>query len=258
VGKFGDCVSIEKKIDGDDFFRPIDCWVEKDSKIYAYWIIGSTMKPDKRQQVLEGFLKLGVNANYLVTSDNLHGDPEQADRIHLTTTEREFLQRSVYDLGKGESLHYLNSATRTLHTYRSLQLVHPPQVYKGFAFTTELDDVLVSPKSGEVVHPGERERLLLYRQEQEAREKRLRDAEEHNQKFVLPRMAEPRLPSSPPQHNPGAPLLRETSAYDSIQSLEKKGTCMFCGQVTTDWWSHEGTTGMCKCNACMRQGITGY
>jgi hypothetical protein len=253
VGKFGDHVTIEKK--DDAFFRPIDCWVEKDSKKYAYWIIDVTMKPDKRLQVLEGFLGLGVVAIFVFTADMLHGDPGDAARIHLTTTEREFLQRSDYDLGKGQSLHYLDSATRRIHTYRSLQLVHSPQVYEGVRFDIGLDDVLISPKNGEFVHPGERERLSQYREEQEAMEKRLREAEEHNRRFVLSRMAEPRPVSMPrPTSNP-APL-RERPPYSIIQSLEKVGTCVFCGRETTDWWTHDGTTGMCKCNACLRQGIT--
>lgn len=254
VGKFGDCVTIEKK--SDNFFRPIDCWVEKNSKRFAYWIIDATMKPDKRLQVLEGFLSLGVGATFLLTADMLHADPEEADRIHLTTTEREFMQWSDYDLGKGQSLHYLESSTRRIYTYRSLHLVHPPQVYEGGPLNNGLDEVLVSPKNGEFVHPGERERLSQYREEQAAMEKRLREAEEHNRRFVLSRMAEPRAASIQLPISSSTPL-RESPTYEAVQSIEKVGTCIFCGRVTADWWTHNGVTGMCKCNECLRQGITG-
>lgn len=253
VGKFGDCVTIEKK--SDDFFRPIDCWVEKDSKRFAYWIIDTTMKPDKRLQVLKGFLSLGVGTTFLLTADMLHADTEDADHIHLTTTERDFMQRSDYDLGKGQSLHYLDSSTRRIHTYRSLHLVHPPQVYEGVPFKIGLDDVLVSPKNGEFVHPEERERLLQYREEQEAMEKRRREAEEHHRRFVSSRMAVPRAAPIPQAISSSAPF-QERPSYGVVQAPERVGTCVFCGRVTADWWTHDGATGMCKCNDCLRQGIT--
>jgi len=33
------------------------------------------------------------------------------------------------------------------------------------------------------------------------------------------------------------------------------GTCIFCGQRTTDWWWYQGETGECKCRDCYKKGL---
>ena len=48
VSKFGENVTIEKKTDEVDLFRPIDCWVIQGSTVFAYWIFDKQLKLGKR------------------------------------------------------------------------------------------------------------------------------------------------------------------------------------------------------------------
>ena len=34
-----------------------------------------------------------------------------------------------------------------------------------------------------------------------------------------------------------------------------EAACVFCGQLTSDWWCLDRKTGRCKCRECLRQGI---
>jgi Competence protein CoiA-like family len=275
VSKFGENVTIEKKIDSQAFPRPIDCWVEKDSKTFAYWIFDKGVKLEKRMQLFECFQELRVNVNYVFSIDMLRKDDNYPDSILLTTTEREFLSRSDYDLGMGHTLQYLNPDNRQITTFRGLNLVHQPQVYSGFSITSSLDDTLVSPKNGEFVHKGDLERLQQHREELAALEKRRKEAEEHNRLFALSRMSEFRsgiqnhsLPVRGSSRE--SERVAERSSYSpmtdapeqgshSVRSLERVGVCVSCGVETSNWFTHwfENGVAKCKCNLCLRQGKFG-
>jgi hypothetical protein len=164
-GKFGESVSIEKKVEENYLFRPVDCWVERDNKIFAYWVIDTSLTPGKRENIKFGFNRLNVHVNYVFTTGMLRQVADANSRINLTTTEREFMQRSkydeVHDFGSdtGKSLHYLDPQQRQIITFRALNIVHLPQVYMGTEIRSELADTLVSPTNGEFVHSGEHEKL---------------------------------------------------------------------------------------------------
>lgn len=272
VGKFGDNVTIEKQIDSHAFPRPIDCWVEQDSKTFAYWIFDKGVKLEKRMQLFECFRELNIYVNYIYSIDMLRKDDNYPDSILLTTTEREFHSRSDYDLGNGHTLHYLDPDNRRVTTFRGLRLVHQPQVYSGYSFASNLEDTLVSPKNGEFVHTGEHERIQRHREEQAALEMRRKEAEEHNRAFLASRKSEFQpahsgIMSSPrPSRSPdfiteimNAPRTagnvpeRERPA---IGSLERMGVCVSCGTKTSEWFTHwfEDGVAKCKCNSCLRQG----
>ncbi len=268
VGKFSDNVTIEKKIDSGAFPRPIDCWVQNDSKIFAYWIFDKGLKLEKRMQLFECFQELRVGVNFIFSIDMLRKDDNYPDSILLTTTEREFLSRSDYDLGKGHTLHYLDPDNRQITTFRGLHLVHQPQVFGGYSVTSNLEDILVSPKNGEIIHKGELERIQKHRDEQAAFEKRRKEAEEHNRLFVLSRKPgfQSGIRNSPkpmtyipelerPKPTEHVPKQRESS----VSSLERIGVCVSCGIETSNWFTHwyEDGVAKCKCNPCLRQGKFG-
>jgi len=256
VGKFGDKVTIEKKVDSVAFPRPIDCWVEKDSKTFAYWIFDRGLKLEKRMQLFECFLELKVIVNYVFSTDMLRRDENHPDSILLTTTEREFLSRSSYDLGHGNTIHYLDSENRRITTFRGVRLVHQPQVYGGYHLESDLEETLVSPKNGEFVHKAEHERIQQHREEQAALERRRKEVEIRS--TYVPPPLKPRVQSV----TPTVPSTNEFGQYQgspSISSLDKRGICVSCGRQTTDWFTHwvEDGIGKCKCNPCMRQGKFG-
>jgi competence CoiA-like predicted nuclease len=154
VSKFGDMVTVEKELGNDHFPRPVDCWIEGESGGVAYWIIESGMKPPKRENLKWGFEQAEVRVNWVFVADMLHEDEDDSNRVHLTTTEREFLQRSDYDeivrdsrFSEG-SLHYLDPDNEVLTTFRGLRLIHKPQLYEGHREEHELSLVLAAPKTG--------------------------------------------------------------------------------------------------------------
>ena len=255
VSKFGDHVTIERKIDSVDLPRPIDCWVEKDSKTFAYWIFDRGLKLEKRMHLFECFQKLKVNVNYVFSIDIFRRDDNHPESILLSTTERDFLSRSDYDLKRGNTLHYLDPENRKITTFRGLHLVHQPQVYSGNNLTSNLEETLISPKNGEFVHKGEHERAKQQREERAALEIRLKEAEIWHHYVPLPVRPE----AQPVTHPPPKPRDFGNMESPSISSLDKRGICVSCGRQTTDWFAHwiEDGVGKCKCNQCMRQGKFG-
>ncbi|OGV39509.1 MAG: hypothetical protein A2X48_12800 [Lentisphaerae bacterium GWF2_49_21] len=237
VSKYGDAVTIEKKLD-DDMHRPVDCWVEKGSKIFAYWIFTSGMKPEERDWLKYVSFAQEKNVNWVFTSGMMKIDTENPRHLSLTTTERDFMKPSVYDELDGESydadvrqsLHYLNADSRILTTYRNLLPFHKPQVYAGDKRTSSLSELMISPANGEFVHPGEHEQLMRRREELaavEARQKEMGAGSREQPSYAHNKPIKPK----------------------PIVNL-KEGTCIHCGKRTTDHWYYDGATGECECNDC--------
>ena len=260
VSKFGEGVSIEKDIDEGLLPRHVDCWVETDKVSLAYWIIGSGMKPQKRDNIWTGFNRLKVQVNWVFVIDMLREDDTDSDRIHLTTTEREFACQSDYDeirIGndfmKGKSLHYLDPKSETIITYRGLRKIHSPQLYQGRKIENEIASVLVSPVSGEFVHPGEHEQLELFRQEiiqleNEKRERERKIAESDERLASKIKMPEYSIsPKIQPQYE-------RQEEQEQYHSREEKAVCILCGQITDDYWYLNRADNTCKCRECYQQG----
>jgi hypothetical protein len=137
VSKFGEKVTVEKKVDETYFSRPVDCWVEKDNEALAYWILETAAPPQTRDALRDGFRRLAAVVHGVFLAQMLHEDEEMPNWVQLTTTEREFMRHTVYDdivsqgVPGGQSLHYLDAETRTLTTFRGLQLVHAPTSLPG-------------------------------------------------------------------------------------------------------------------------------
>lgn len=259
-GKFGESVSIEKKVEENYLFRPIDCWVERDNKIFAYWIIDTSLTPEKRDNIRIGFNRLNVHVNYVFTAGMLRKLAGDNSRINLTTTERDLMQRSKYDevhdfgYNTGKSLHYLDPQQRQIITFRGLNIVHLPQVYMGSEIRSELSATLVSRTNGEFVHSGEYEQLKQCQEEKAAIERRRREIQAQQRNIII----SPPLQISSNQ----SPFISQASvktnkaAHESpiIDPQFKEGLCIFCGETTTNWWYHEGKSGLCKCKNCLNQG----
>ena len=247
VEKFGENhVTIEKTIASAALLRPMDCWVEKEGKNFAYWIFDRRMPPDERAQLAKSFVQLGVSVNWVFVADLLRVEQDMMqDRLHLTTTERAFIQKSAFDAAwqthfehLGGSLHYLDADRRILKTFRNLSIVHKPQLYGGKHLERSLADVLVSSITGEFIYPGEAEQLQKRQRELERQrwevEERLRKAREffgHEPRNDMPSPA------------PAQPI-------SSTLPFERVGTCKFCGTETADWITYFGSTKACICHNC--------
>jgi hypothetical protein len=247
VDKFApELVTLEKTPDGAALPRHVDCWVAQGAQIFAYWIFDRRMPPGERASLQAGFDELGVPVHWVFVTDLLRVDQDLIqDRLHLTTTERAFMQASEFDRAWqthfehfGKSLHYLDADQETLTTFRNLEVIHLPQLYAGARLTYPLSEVLVSTQTGEFVHPGEVERLQQRRQEIELQEQKAAQRLQQAQDFFR-----------------GKPLSKATTLPQekptpTQQPFERVGTCRVCGAETTDWITYFGQTQECICRAC--------
>lgn len=258
VGKFGaERVTLEKRIEGAGLPRPVDCWV-KGERNFAYWIFEAGLKPERRDALHTALTRPDVIAHWLFLTAMLQQNEDDKDAVHLTTTEREFMRPSDYDnpvFPGARTLHYLDPEGGRVTTYRGLHLRHAPQVYEGKPLGHLIDQVLVMPKTGEFVHPGEHEQLKAYQEEQQKREKIV-------SRHIPP--TRPRRPIivSPPATVTSSPLpispnpVRPPQSSSTVPVDSPMGICEICGEETNDWWFYDGKTGKCRCRKCQRQGRT--
>lgn len=282
--EFGEAVTLEKSLEGVVLPRPVDCWVERPSGPLAYWIFEGGTKAQRRRELLEAFEPVtegdrtagAVRAciNWVFLQQPVESEAEK--RIELSPTERDFIQPSVFDQIGGAwpddghgSLHYLDPVAETLTTLRSLRVVHEPNIYAGRRERHALSDVLIAPKTGEFVHPGERERWKREREkreevrrrkaqakqrEEERRQHEEAEEQQRRQKYaVLSEHWEAEQEKRRGELSSAELPRAEPVVHSPIVTLHSKvGTCVFCGQKTTEWYSYDGKTGECKCNSCLR------
>jgi hypothetical protein len=260
--RFGTGVTLEKRLEDTDLPRPVDCWVEHEKGTFAYWILDSQVRQyEQRDILLSTFRQLQMPITWIFTSTFLDVDARAPEHIHLSTTEREFMQKTYLDvvlqgttLHKGETLHYLNAETEELTTYRSLTLIHSPQLYHGRRFHNALSEIKVASLTGELAHPGERERSQQVREQKRIREEQQRQAEEARLRAW--EAAEKRTQEGQARGGGSSlPLQRAASPVSSeppTQPLERIGICKFCKEETSEWIAWDGD-GMCRCRKCYRE-----
>jgi len=236
VGKFqAGVVTLEKELAPERLLRPVDCWVETKAGEVAYWIIASQIKPAQRETLQQVFDEAGVRVNWLFLMEMLREEPGHAGNIYLTTTEREFMAASDYNkfidrsgnLRLGGTLHYLDPTQELLATFRSLRVVHSPQLYGGRKQVHPMSEVLVHPKTGEFVHPGEFESWQRIRKRWERIEKAQEEAERRGRAQLE-------------RFDAGDGVAVEAGGEEMVRREDSRvdqgeGICILCGQVTTEW-----------------------
>ena len=247
-------VEIEKQVAGLELPRPIDCWVQTVRGSFAYWIIHQRMQPQDRGQLQHSLATLGAPIHWILLSELHQEDPIHTGSLYLSTTEREFAQTSSFDTNPsgaaGKTLHYLDPEQSDLTTYRGLTLIHAPQLYRGRSTRHRLNEIHFSPTNGEVSHPGEdahRARVQLAHQRQAAAiEQRAREAAAFLQQSFHAVEADPAPPPATSAETPKPSQPGPTSGV--------KVPCVFCRQITADYWYLNQAEQTCKCRTCYRQG----
>ncbi|HPM79118.1 MAG TPA: competence protein CoiA family protein [Candidatus Anammoximicrobium sp.] len=283
--KFPDGVTLEKHFEADaaeeyQLPRGVDCWVERPGKrSLAYWLVDGKIDPDDRVQIPRFLEARNAALNWVfLPRDARRG--RLPGRANLSATERALLTPSEFDAvyseggGSEGSLHCLDPDSQVLTTYRALVCVELPQYYEGREVATELKQVLVLPGTGEFVHPGEYERLLVVREELRRQEEARRKAQEAAERRRAERATAAQAAAaraavqagpakSPPSDRTQAPakpfdfLAARTSWLNRPETPaaieEPEGTCTLCGRRTRDWVVFDTKTGECKCRECLRK-----
>lgn len=241
VMKFGhESVEIEKKVTDPRFPRPIDCWVKTKTSPITYWIFDRRMPPTEREDLILALVQLNTQVNFIFTSEMLRQDESDPSHIHTTTTEREFMVETDFDLSyqgeflaPGKTIHYLNPDLEILVTLRGLRLFHSPQLYAGHLLSHPLSEVKVALQTGDFVHPGEQEILQQAQQEKQAMERRRQRA---NEAFITRVREDDEL------------LKKAKSRATELP------TCIFCGKKTEEYWYLNQADNTCKCRDCYQKG----
>jgi len=285
--KFPDGVTLEKRLEGAELPRGVDCWVEAKGKRFAYWIVaGAIKRPEDRHLLRAAFSQADASLNIVFIAQMMRRGNAPKGVLSLTTTERDLVRPSDYDRihtrrswAASGSLHYLDADAQTLTTLRAMACTEPPQQFAGTEVATPLAGLKVSPVNGEFVHPDEPARLDAFRKAEAAQKAeaarraeaakkaeaaRLEEEERHRRAWAARRQqvrANPAPVFRPgpirpyPERGQAPPVeLAEPEPVPSPVSQERKGTCVYCGRKTRDWWSLDGKTGTCKCKACGFRG----
>lgn len=256
--KFKDNVTIEKKNDDPRFFRPFDCWVDFNGHSFAYWIFDQGLKAQKREGLLAAVKESNFVVNWIFDGSILNNDVEDRNIVNLSTTERTFQSPSKFNITSdyhqlGKTLHFLDSNDDKMVSFRSLQLQHEPQQHYGLRKESLLTDLMVSPSSGEFVHPGESEVLKEYALIQDERMK-LRESQ-RGESLSLPRACDllVQIPAADVSERYSSPPKPQTTGRANNIPLEKENRqlkCMICGELVDTWWMEDTAIEMCKCYNC--------
>ena len=208
-------VTLEHTLEGSSLPRPVDCWVTVPGdppRQLAYWIVDARLKLEARQAILAGLRLPGVSTTWVLLSSLLQPEPHNPEnQVRLSPTERDFLIESPYDQvgaekrrfpgSYGRSLHYLDLEQHTLTSYRSLALVHAPNIFAGRRLQSPLAETQAEDQSGEFVHLGEAQALVFSQARIAERLEREKLAAERLESY-LSRRAPPPHPAAFIDHSP--------------------------------------------------------
>lgn len=270
VREYGeDAVTLEVRIDAPNIPRPVDCWVKRPKGDIAYWVIERGIRSVDARWGLKHALSqevervhwlfiqssIGPEADASHTVDATH-IKKPLSTLLLSASQRDFMVESSFDgtltrhgFQNGTSLQFLDPEQEVLVTYRNLELVHDPQMYRGERHSHPISEVSIAKRTGELVHPGERERReerIKKRGEMERRKQKVENKNAivdhspipHSSPTILTLTDFPDRPSELP--------------LPTVRLSDREGICIYCGCATTDWVSFDGITGQCKCRSCMR------
>lgn len=255
--KFGENVTLEKRFDDEKVYRAIDCWVENDNKIFGYWILDGGMKAQRRDNLSAVFEKNGIQIHWIFDASVLNVDDKNKKTINISTTERYFMRSSLYDISPdkwkfGKSLHYIDSDSHKVVTYRALRLEHAPQQYGGYPRCSMLDELLVSPATGEFVHPGEHQLYKEYQEKErirnELKKKQDKSLNSYLSSDFMSKRNDDFAYDSVNEYQGGDSRLSDVQHVAVNSSIMLK--CKICGEITDSWWMADFGDNTCKCKKC--------
>ena len=161
VSKFRSQVALEVQLEGYDLPKPCDCWVTTSAGTFAYWLIRARQPFDRQYQIGEALRAHGAEPHIIFHIRLLKRWERDENRFELSTTERAFMRESRFDDVYGArslraaSLHYIDPSSSEIASIRGARCYSRPQHFTGVLVRSALEQMLVSPKTGELVHPAD-------------------------------------------------------------------------------------------------------
>lgn len=242
--------------------RPLDlARTAEDGRRIAYWIVDRLLRSDQRERIAQTLSDGGYEVVWVMLERILRLDDAQPGKrkrqawLRLSPCERACMRQTPYDeIGRenrllpqefGSTLYYLDAGNAAIRAFRSLERVHPPNIFSGREESCALSDLRLDER-GEFCFPGEKARLARSR----GRAVQFRETVQRwlgpRQGVVQPRLAEPG--DEVPQ-----PRVRDAGMGVRLRAVR----CVHCGQVTEDWWTAWDEQGerLGKCRSCLEKGL---
>lgn len=257
--KYGGKVTVEKHFPDLNLPRSLDCYVEiSDEQKLGYWILDKGIR--SRYPLQYAFSNLDISIVWVLLSSMLKIDDESPESVHLSPTERDFIYPSEYNpiySHYDSALNYLDIEDTSVTTLRGLNCTHFPQKFSfDAALKDDLRNMLISPKTGEFVHPGEHERLLELQERLrfEEEQQRQNEIKEHREReLTKQRYLESLAARSPLPKTNYTPHVQTPNNAFTENTGNKQYPCSVCGILTGNWVIFDGKTDTCVCTRdCLR------
>lgn len=223
--------------------RSIDCLIQTPEGNFAYIIIDKTLRLDDATILERSIRSSQWGLNVVFTKDWLNSYKTSTRRYLLSEMEKHFVSPKKYDLAISHndlilgSLFYIDVDTDSV---KFLRRIRPcgASVYQSNLVECSLDDVLLSPKTGEWVAPGEHESFKVREKRKDQLDKRLAAKKALIEKqracdfWVDAHGREIRSQELP------------------LRADQLWGKCEICGDYTNDWWLYDPSGEACKCQKC--------
>ena len=266
--KYPGKVEMDVDLNVPEWECPADLVVRPDvKKVFSYWVFDRT--PRNRAPLVQ-YVSINETAHVLYTGTSRKLS-EEGDALLLAAALRDFIRRSLFD-GQRELGHlcFLDTERHQVLIYRGLECVHLPNCY-GWDIPHELDwpACKISPRTGEIVAAGEKERKrepVPVFGESEWRSKpspvdMVREDATPLQNFAPPRersitladLAKAARADNPPRREPPVPSNERTQF--SAAWVNRPLECEFCGKSTTDYIVAQLGLGTCTCRECHSKSI---
>ena len=228
--KYPDKVTIEKHFPESGLPRPLDCYVDvSENKKFGYWILDKGIR--SRYQIQHALSDLNLEITWIFLSNMLRIDKEKSTSVHLTPTERDLANQSIYNEihhSCHESITYFNIDDNSVTTLRGLRCIHLPQESEHEKLQRHYADL----------------ELKQQRQEEE-RQLRIDIQKELNEKIRKEAY------SSKASVSHGTP---KTTQNTSNNDFNKPYPCSICGATTANWAALDLSTNTCICSReCLKR-----
>jgi hypothetical protein len=254
-GKPGWSVDVEVPVEDPSITKRVDCLLKSQSRAFAYIIFDKGMKLETRLELKHQVRRKGWHLNVLFAMD-FFKPANYPNSVMLSTTERDFFTRTEFDLYNDigreifGSLFYINGKTREVKVIRRLSLLHSPQIFEGEIFDETLQKVLIAPKTGELVLPGEYEKLQALKEAKRSQEERDKERKERTLQEYLAAMQKAETTSERTGNETLKQTLLKPTPANNQQTRTNLPICLICHQPSEDWWYYDGLTNTCKCQNC--------